>query len=94
MPIEVDLAGAGDPLHLAHAIRDGRVLITGNHDDFQDLHGLLMEGRGHHPGIFVIRRDNDPRRDLTHRGIVVAIANVVSAGIPLADQFVILNHWR
>lgn len=94
LPADVDMAGAGDPVHLTFAIREQRVLVTGNYVDFEDLHDLLMQGSGHHPGIIVVRRDNDPRRDLTPRGIVHAIANLSTAKLPVADQFVILNHWR
>jgi predicted nuclease of predicted toxin-antitoxin system len=94
LPADVDMSGAEDPVHLTFAIREQRVLIAGNYGDFEDLHDLLMQGRGHHPGIIVVRRDNDPRRDLTPRGIVHAIANLVATIVPLADQFVILNHWR
>lgn len=93
-PADIGMSGAEDPVHLTCAIRESRVLLTGNHDDFEDLHDLMMQGQGHHPGILVIRRDNDPRRDLTPRGIVHAIAKLLAANVPIADQFIILNHWR
>ncbi len=94
LPVQVGMEGTADPVHLTYAIREERVLITGNHDDFEDLHDLLMQAQGHHPGVLVIRRDNDPRRDLSPRGIVGTIRNLAAAKISLADQFVILNHWR
>jgi hypothetical protein len=93
-PVDVGLAGQDDPVHLTHAIRDNRALLTGNHHDFLNLHNLVMQSGGHHPGLLIVRRDNDPKRDLTQRGIVRAIRNLVAAGIPLPDQFIILNHWR
>lgn len=65
-----------------------------NHEHFEELHNLVLAAGGHHPGIFVICRENDPTRDLTRRGIVQAIANLLASGIPLADGFHILNHWR
>jgi predicted nuclease of predicted toxin-antitoxin system len=89
-----ELEGAEDPVHLAYAIREERALFTGNYDDFHGLHDLIMQAQGHHPGILVVRRDNDPRRDLTPRGIVRALRSFLAAGIALRDQFVILNHWR
>jgi hypothetical protein len=52
------------------------------------------EGQGHHPGILVVRKDNDPTRDLKAAGIVRAIRNLEAAGAPIADQYIILNHWR
>lgn len=53
-----------------------------------------MQVSGHHPGVFVVRRDNDPKRDLSPTGIVRAIRNFLAANIPLQDEYVILNHWR
>jgi predicted nuclease of predicted toxin-antitoxin system len=94
IPRDADLLGADDPAHLTHAIREGRVMLSGNHHDFEALHDLIMQARGHHPGILVIRRDNDPRRDMTPRGIVHTIRNLTGAGVPLADCFYVLNHWR
>jgi predicted nuclease of predicted toxin-antitoxin system len=70
---QAGMAGAPDPVHLTHAIAGGRVCITKNHDDFWILHNLIKQAQGHHPGIFVVRQDNDPRRDLTPKGIVSAI---------------------
>jgi hypothetical protein len=42
----------------------------------------------------IIRLDNDPKRDMTPRQIVMAIAHLESAGVPLQNQVYILNHWR
>ena len=49
---------------------------------------------GHHPGILVVRRDNNPKRDLDDRGMVRAIGKLVAAGVGLPDHFYVLNHWR
>ena len=94
VPMDVFLPGASDPIHLMHAIRESHALITGNHDDFQELHDLIAEAGSHQSGIIVIRKENNPRRDMTHRGIVRAIANLAESLQDLTDQFVILNHWR
>ena|SRR5690242_5218388 len=94
VPADAGLAGARDPVHLRHALREQRVLLSRNYQDFESLHELLMEAAGHHPGILVIRKDNDPRRDLKAAGIVRALGNLLAAGISLTDRYVILNHWR
>ncbi len=94
VPADVGLAGEDDAIHLTYAVKDDRVLLTGNHRDFLNLHNLVMHTGGHHPGILVVRRDNDPTRDLTPSGIVRAIRNVEAANIPVRDDYVILNHWR
>jgi hypothetical protein len=93
-PVDVGLSGEDDAVHLTQAAREVRVFVTGNYRDFRNLHNLIMQVKGHHCGILVIRRDNDPKRDLNAAGIVRAIRNLVAAGIPLDDQYVILNHWR
>jgi predicted nuclease of predicted toxin-antitoxin system len=94
MPVDAGLSGEDDAIHLTHAVRDDRVLLTGNHRDFLNLHNLVMQTGGHHPGILVVRRDNDPMRDLPPSGIVRAIRNLEAAKIPLRDDYIILNHWR
>jgi hypothetical protein len=94
LPADAGLSGEDDAVHFAHAAKDDRALLSGNHRDFLNLHNLVMQVKGHHPGILVVRRDNDPKRDLTPRGIVRAIRNFLAATISLGDQYVILNHWR
>jgi hypothetical protein len=94
LPTDVNLSGQSDPVHLRHAISGGWLLLSHNHDDFKELHLLVLEAQGHHPGILIVRRDNNPKRDLNQRGIVVAIGKLLAASAPLADEFVILNHWR
>jgi hypothetical protein len=94
LPVDAGLAGEDDPVHLTHAIREDRVLVSGNHHDFENLHDLVIQSGGHHPGIFIVRRDNDPTRDLKIPGIVRAIRNLLAAVVPLRDEFHILNQWR
>lgn len=92
-PTETGLAGAHEAVHLERAIADNRVLLSGNHNDFRDLHRLVMRAGGHHPGILIVRRDNDTR-DLKPAGVVRAIAKLEASGMVLTDLFLILNQWR
>jgi predicted nuclease of predicted toxin-antitoxin system len=94
LPSDVGLSGEDDAVHLTYAAKDVRVLLTGNHRDFLNLHNLVMQVRGQHPGILVVRRDNDPKRDLTPTGIVRAVRNLLAANIPVVNEYIILNHWR
>jgi predicted nuclease of predicted toxin-antitoxin system len=94
IPRDVKMSGQKDPAHLMYAIRHDRVLLTHNHEDFELLHELIMLVRGHHPGIMAVRRDNDPKRDLTPKGIAQAIRKLVQAAAPVADELNVLNHWR
>ena len=70
------------------------VLLTKNHDDFEDLHLLVQATSAQHLFLLVVRLDNDPNRDMKDRGIVRAIVNLEQAGVPVANGFHILNHWR
>jgi hypothetical protein len=58
------------------------------------LHLLIQVAGGQHCGILVIRVDNDPRRDMKDGDIAQAISNLERAGVPIANEFHILNHWR
>jgi hypothetical protein len=81
-------------VHFTRAIRESRVILSGNHDDFEKLHYLVVESGGHHSGVLIIRRDNDLRRDLSPRGIVTAVRNLEASNVPLDDRFYVLNRWR
>jgi Domain of unknown function (DUF5615) len=91
---DAGLAGVSDPRHLTHTGQHHLVLLTRNHDDFEDLHLLVQATGGNHPGLLVVRSDNDPSRDMKDRDIVRAIANLERAGVPVTNEFPILNHWR
>jgi predicted nuclease of predicted toxin-antitoxin system len=94
VPADVGLSGVSDPRHLMHAVQKNWVLLTKNHDDFKDLHLLLQAASGKHAGLLVVRSDNDPSRDMKDRDIARAIANLEGAGVAVANEFHILNHWR
>jgi hypothetical protein len=94
IPADAGLAGVSDPRHLTHTVQQHMVLLTRNHDDFEDLHLLVQAVCGSHPGILVVRSDNDPSRDMKDRDIVRAIGKLERSGAPVANEFHVLNHWR
>ncbi|HMC63795.1 MAG TPA: DUF5615 family PIN-like protein [Gemmataceae bacterium] len=94
IPAQVGTAGSSDPRHLLYAIDHSLVLITHNHEDFMDLHDLVVRSGGSHPGILSVRRDNDPRRDMKPRDVVRALGRLQAASVPLSNQAYVLNHWR
>jgi hypothetical protein len=94
LPVEAGLSGAADPVHLGHAVAANRVFLSHNYQDFEDLHDLILIVGGHHPGILLVRRDNNPKRDLDDRGIVRALTKLAGSGLNLVDQPQVLNHWR
>jgi hypothetical protein len=91
---DVGLLSVADPRVLIWAIIQVVPVLTRDHDDFEDLHDLLMAGGGHHPGILVVRFDSDPRHNLTDRGIAGALSKLEASGIPIPDHMHVLNQWR
>ncbi|MGP0064549.1 MAG: DUF5615 family PIN-like protein [Isosphaeraceae bacterium] len=94
LAIDVGLLSAADPRVLIWAIAQAVPVGTRDHDDFEDLHDLLMAGGGHHPGILVVRFDSDPRNNMTDRGIANAITKLEASGVPIPDHIHVLNQWR
>ena len=93
-PAEAGLVGAPDAVHFRRAIQEDRALLSRNYDDFEDLHKLIMETQGHHPGVLLVRRDNDPRRNMKPRDVVRALRNLEASGQPIRDGCLTLNQWR
>ena len=94
IPADFGTSGAADLIHLRRAIREGGAFLSCNHDDFELLHLLVIESAGGHPGIVIVRKDNDRSRDLSPRGIVAALGRLQASGIDIRNEFIILNHWR
>jgi len=66
VPADVGLAGSSDQVHLAHAIRHWRAILTRNCRDFEVLHDLVARAaNGHHGGILVVRFDSNPRNNMS-----------------------------
>jgi predicted nuclease of predicted toxin-antitoxin system len=91
---DVGLMSVSDARVMAWAIGQDRPVLTQDHEDFSDLHDLVLAAGGHHPGLLIVRFDNDPRHNLTDRGIVTALGNLEASGVPIPDQLHVLNHWR
>jgi predicted nuclease of predicted toxin-antitoxin system len=91
---DVSLMDASDPRVLAWAVGQGRLVLTRDHDDFTELHELILACGGHHPGILTVRFDNDPRHNMTDRGIVNAVGKLEASGVPIPGEVHVLNHWR
>jgi hypothetical protein len=94
IPHDIGKSGAADADHLLEAIQRSRVVLTKNHGDFDALHRLVMFVGGHHPGIFVVRKDNDPKRIMDRRRTVRAIRNFASSGMTVEDGVHVLNFYR
>jgi len=93
-PADAGLLGASDADQFVHAIEGGLTVVTKDTEDFEGLHRVVIASGGEHPGILLVRRQNDPTRDMTARGIATAINKLQASGAPLANQVHILNQWR
>jgi predicted nuclease of predicted toxin-antitoxin system len=94
LPSDVALSGASDSRHLVHAIQEVLVLLTRDYDDFTDLHDVVIAAGGEHPGIFLVRFDGDPNKDMKPRGMAAAVDRIDASGLRLTNQLFVLNHWR
>src|SRR5437588_9901563 len=93
-PATAGTLGRADAVQLTYAIHEQRACLSRNYEDFEELHLLIAEAQGHHGGILIVRRENDPTRDLTPKGIVAAIRKLEAAGVPVDNQYIVLNQWR
>ncbi len=91
---DVGLLSVTDPRVLIFAVTQALPVLTRDSEDFEDLHDLVMVVGGHHPGILIVRFDDDPRNNLTERGIATALSKLESTGVPIRDRIHVLNQWR
>jgi hypothetical protein len=69
-------------------------MLTKNYGDSEILHKSVAASGGHHPGILLIREENERKRDIKPHQIVRAIVKLGSTAQSLMDPCVIVNHWR
>jgi predicted nuclease of predicted toxin-antitoxin system len=91
---DAGLLSAADARVLSWAIVQAVPVLTRDYEDFTDMHDLIMTAGGHHPGVLVVRFDNDPRNNLTDRAIATAISKLEASGLPIPDRIHLLNQWR
>jgi predicted nuclease of predicted toxin-antitoxin system len=70
---DVGLLSVTDARVLIFAIAQALPVLTRDSEDFEDRHDLVVAAVGHHAGILIVRFDNDPRHNLTDRGIATAM---------------------
>ena len=87
---EAGLSGKLDEEVFDYARARRRLVLTRNYDDFQALHF----SKPIHPGILIIYNNHDYSKNMSFKAIVSAIANLETANIPLANQFISLNQWN
>lgn len=93
-PKEVNLSGATDPVHFEFAIRQGLVILSADRTDFKILHNLIQASGGKHPGVLLVRFDNNPKHDMKAKHIAAAVKKLENSGASWEDEVVVLNFWR
>jgi len=93
-PVGMQLRGESDAAQLTYAVREDRVCITANYNDYEELHDLILQCGGSHPGVLTLRGDGNRRRDMRPGQIVKAIKNMESVLSSVRDHVICLNDWR
>ena len=87
---EAKLTSQPDHKIFDYAIKEERLVLTYNCDDFEALHSANSS----HPGILAVYRDAERSQDMSFSAIVKALANLEASGIPLINQLIALNQWN
>jgi hypothetical protein len=93
-PAEAGLRGVHDALHLRQAIREGRSLLSRNYTDFEPINLLVQESKGRHSGILIVRHDDPKKHRMKSHDVVRALRKLETAGTPIANEYIVLNHWQ
>ena len=93
-PIEAEISGASDNVHLEYTAINGYALLTKDPDDFSELHQIWQAQGQKHGGIWLIYEEHDSSKNMSLTDIVRAIENLIASGLPIANELHVLNHWR
>ncbi|MCX7969706.1 MAG: DUF5615 family PIN-like protein [Armatimonadetes bacterium] len=97
-PRRVGTKGWNDEDHLKYCAQHGYAILTANAGDFRKLHQRWRaEGRSH-AGIIVVYYEHDVSKNMTLHEIARALKNLLEAceksGVPIVNEFIVLNQWR
>jgi len=84
---DLDLDGHIDPVVLARAASEHRILITYNGDDFRALH----DSGASHAGVVLVYREH--RNVMSYAEIVRALDNILASYSNLDNSLHVLNQW-
>ena len=93
-PRSAGISGVSDEEHLEHAARHNYTLLTKDPEDFLDLHHQWQAIDRSHLGILLIYEEKEVSKNMNRAQIIVAIDNLVTSGIPIANAIYSLNQWR
>ena len=93
-PRNVGTLGRSDADLLEFCARHGYSLLTADPDDFLALHHQWQAQGRKHSGILAVYAERDLSKNMSDYDIVRAIKKLLASGTPIANQFIVLNHWR
>jgi len=93
-PRSVGTSGLSDNAHLDYSADNDCILLTANARDFIEQHKKRLVAGKHHPGILIVYKENNTKRDMTFQEIARAASNIEKSGLPLTDAYHNLNFWR
>jgi len=91
---ELGLAGMPDYDVLLCAIKTKRILFTQNCEDFVSLSESIISNGGKHPGIILLYKNNNQKKDMSNQDIVKAINNLVKMDIAIPNSVHSLNQYH
>jgi hypothetical protein len=94
LPKTVGMSGKSDAEHFTYTIANDLVLLTANYDDYGLLHILIQTAGGHHPGLLLVRKDGERKRDMKPHQIVSAISKLIASQPDLKNHCLVLNPYR
>lgn len=93
-PRAIGTSGFSDEEHLTYCSHRGYPILTRNARDFRQLHEVWQTQGRQHAGILAVYAERDLSKNMSDHDIVRAIKKLLASGIPIANQFIVLNHWR
>jgi hypothetical protein len=97
-PRSVSMRGQSDEVHLTYCAQNGYVILTANAKDFRRLHEEWQSQGKTHSGIIAVYYEHDASKNMSLTDIVSALKKLLKAhqqlGLPIANEFIVLNHWR
>jgi len=93
-PRAIGTSGLSDEEHLTYCSQRDYPILTRNARDFRQLHEAWQAQGRKHSGILAVYAERDLSKNMSDYDIVRAIKKLLASGTPIANQFIVLNHWR
>lgn len=92
--LDLELRQQPDDVVFAAAIREKRLVITFNCEDFIALSEKALASEIEHPGVLLVFRYAARTKNMSADQIVKSIANLEKANVPLQNNYHVLNYYH